>query len=42
LTSKVLKGGDYRYSVETEAFVTGSHEFIFDQDDPLKEGFLLA
>lgn len=42
LKAKVLVEGEWRFSLETEAFVTGSHEFIFDQDDPLKEGFLLV
>ena len=42
LTAKVLVEGACRFSLETEAFVTGSHEFIFDQDDPLKDGFLLV
>lgn len=31
-----------RYSIDTEAFVTGIHEFIFDEDDPLRSGFLLG
>ncbi len=30
-----------RYSIETEAFVTGLQDFIYDEDDPLKDGFLL-
>lgn len=43
LSVKVLsEEGDLRFSVETEAFVTGSHQFIFDRNDPLKDGFLLA
>jgi proline racemase len=42
LTAKRLSEDALRFSVETEAFVTGAHEFIFDQDDPLKDGFLLA
>jgi proline racemase len=42
LTAKVLSKGERRFALETEAFVTGSHEFIFDQDDPLKNGFILA
>lgn len=42
LTVNKVTEGSTRFSVKTEAFVTGSHEFIFDQDDPLKEGFLLA
>ncbi|AOV08566.1 proline racemase family protein [Sporosarcina ureilytica] len=31
-----------QFSVATEAFVTGTHNFILDEEDPLKEGFLLA
>lgn len=42
LTAKKLSVDEHRFSVATEAFVTGAHEFIFDQDDPLKDGFLLA
>lgn len=42
LTAKRIAADEYRFSLETKAFITGSHEFIFDQDDPLKEGFLLA
>ncbi|KXH80715.1 proline racemase family protein [Sporosarcina sp. HYO08] len=44
LTVKKLSqaNNEYRFSVEAEAFVTGSHEFIFDQEDPLKNGFLLV
>lgn len=42
LTAKKITEDALRFSVETEAFVTGAHEFIFDQDDPLKDGFLLA
>ncbi|MFJ7935302.1 proline racemase family protein [Sporosarcina sp. NPDC096371] len=42
LTAKALGEGECRFELETEAFVTGSHEFIFDQDDPLKDGFLLV
>lgn len=30
-----------RYSVEAEAFITGLQDFIYDEDDPLKDGFLL-
>lgn len=42
LTAKKLSEDALRFSVEIEAFVTGAHEFIFDQDDPLKDGFLLV
>ncbi|MDW0110698.1 proline racemase family protein [Sporosarcina aquimarina] len=42
LVAKKVAGDESRYFVETKAYVTGSHEFIFDQEDPLKEGFLLV
>lgn len=35
-------GNEGRFSVTAEPFVTGSHEFIFDPEDPLKNGFILA
>lgn len=41
LTAAVLKESKYRYSLETQAFVTGEHQFIYDQEDPLENGFLL-
>ena len=42
LTARLVSASTNRFSVEAEAFVTGMNQFIFDQDDPLKEGFLLA
>ncbi|MBE1553333.1 proline racemase family protein [Sporosarcina limicola] len=42
LTANLLSGDAYRFSVETEAFVTGMHQFILDHEDPLRNGFLLA
>lgn len=30
-----------RYSIETQAFITGEHQFLYDPDDPLERGFLL-
>lgn len=42
LVAKKVAGDERRILVETKAFTTGSHEFIFDQEDPLKEGFLLV
>ena len=35
-------GDGKKFSTETEAFVTGTHDFILDEDDPLKAGFLLV
>lgn len=40
LTVKGIHETD-RYAVEAEAFVTGLQDFIYDEDDPLKDGFLL-
>lgn len=42
LTARKLLEGKFQFSVEAQAFVTGIHEFIFDQDDPLRNGFLLV
>lgn len=36
-----LASEDNRFSIETEGFVTGIHEFVVDPDDPLHHGFLL-
>ncbi|WP_099159242.1 proline racemase family protein [Virgibacillus ndiopensis] len=41
LTARLIAGTDNRFSVETRGFVTGTHQFIYDQEDPLKSGFLL-
>ncbi|UOQ94776.1 proline racemase family protein [Halobacillus shinanisalinarum] len=41
LTAHLLDGTNKSYSVETQGFVTGVHQFIYDQEDPLKNGFLL-
>lgn len=38
----VEKGSTGRLIVQGEAFVTGSHDFIMDDEDPLQNGFLLA
>ncbi|MCM3745040.1 proline racemase family protein [Sporosarcina luteola] len=42
LTVHSLLANEGRYSVTAVPFVTGSHEFIFDSEDPLKNGFILA
>lgn len=42
LTANLVSAPANQFSVEAEAFVTGMNQFIFDQDDPLKDGFLLA
>lgn len=41
LTAKLIPDTKNRFSIETRAFTTGMHEFIYDQADPLKNGFLL-
>ncbi|WP_176142442.1 proline racemase family protein [Halobacillus hunanensis] len=41
LTAQAINGTNEKYSIETQGFVTGEHQFIYDQDDPLKNGFLL-
>lgn len=42
ITVHSLLGDERRFSVKAVPFVTGSHEFIFDSEDPLKNGFILA
>lgn len=42
LTTKLQFQNEFVYSVEAVPFVTGSHEFIFDTEDPLKDGFILV
>ncbi|KOO48060.1 proline racemase family protein [Viridibacillus arvi] len=42
-TFKVQKdSSEALYTISTEAFVTGIHQFIFDREDPLENGFILA
>ncbi|WP_174614808.1 proline racemase family protein [Virgibacillus ihumii] len=41
LTASLAEGTKHRFSMETQAFVTGIHQFIYDQTDPLENGFLL-
>lgn len=42
LEVRKVGGEDKNYLIETEAFVTGTHDFVLDEEDPLKAGFLLA
>ncbi|MGK7376351.1 proline racemase family protein [Planococcus sp. 1R117A] len=42
LTARKATEDGQLFTLETKAFVTGSHEFIFDQSDPLPNGFLLV
>ncbi|WP_077358652.1 proline racemase family protein [Virgibacillus halodenitrificans] len=39
--AKGVEGSERGYSIQTRPFVTGEHQFIYDQEDPLEEGFLL-
>lgn len=41
LTGCVIEEKNDQFSIVTEGFVTGSHEFIVDQDDPFQSGFIL-
>ncbi|WP_106497798.1 proline racemase family protein [Lentibacillus sp. Marseille-P4043] len=41
LTATFITETNNRFSVETQGFVTGIHQFIYDQEDPLQNGFLL-
>lgn len=42
LTVHSLSRDDSRMSIKAVPFITGSHEFLFDPEDPLKNGFILA
>ncbi|ASN04560.1 proline racemase family protein [Virgibacillus necropolis] len=41
VAAKLIPETDHRFSIETQGFTTGMHQFIYDQTDPLKSGFLL-
>ncbi len=41
LTASLIPETNYRFSIETQGFTTGIHQFIYDQTDPLEKGFLL-
>ncbi|GGB42251.1 proline racemase [Virgibacillus dakarensis] len=41
LTARLIEGASCQFSIETQAFITGVHQFIYDQEDPLEHGFLL-
>lgn len=41
LTATLVEGTNHRFSMETQGFITGIHQFIYDQADPLEHGFLL-
>lgn len=41
LIAKLIPETNNRFSIETQGFTTGMHQFIYDQTDPLENGFLL-
>lgn len=41
LIARIIENTNYRFAIEAEGFITGFHHFIYDYDDPLKNGFLL-
>ncbi|MFA1820965.1 proline racemase family protein [Virgibacillus oceani] len=41
ITASLLLGTEDKFFVEVQGFTTGIHQFIYDKDDPLKNGFLL-
>ena len=42
LTAELADGDTLAGRVRAEPFVTGSHEFVFDREDPLEQGFVIA
>lgn len=42
ITAETLPEDEKRYSVLLRAIITGTHEFIFDETDPLRDGFILT
>ncbi len=41
LTVQLVPGTRDRFYIETQGFITGMHQFIYDQEDHLENGFLL-
>ncbi|GAA0609519.1 proline racemase family protein [Virgibacillus siamensis] len=41
MTAALAAGTSHHFLMETEAYVTGIHQFIYDPTDPLEHGFLL-
>lgn len=41
ITALKASNNDKIFTLQFRPFVTGSHQFVFDNDDPLKSGFLL-
>ncbi|GGN64121.1 proline racemase family protein [Oceanobacillus indicireducens] len=42
IIAETLPEDEKRYSVLLRAIVTGTHEFLFDETDPLRDGFILT
>lgn len=41
LIAHVVDEKTKQFSIQTQGFITGMHQFVYDRDDPLKNGFLL-
>lgn len=41
ITVNYLVHKENRYSTRLKAFITGIHEFVYDEDDPFNDGFIL-
>lgn len=41
LVANLVDKTNKRFSIQAQGFTTGMHHFIYDRDDPLKNGFLL-
>ncbi|WP_163971866.1 proline racemase family protein [Oceanobacillus halotolerans] len=41
LTSRFIPDSSSKFKMEATGFVTGMHQFVYDVDDPLPDGFLL-
>lgn len=41
LTAHLIDKTNGRFSLQTKGFTTGMHQFMYDTEDPLKNGFLL-
>lgn len=42
LTAELTDGNRLAGTVRTEPFITGTHDFVFDREDPLEQGFVIA
>ena len=41
INAKKIANSKHQYGVEAKGFLMGIHQFVFDKDDPLENGFLL-